>query len=75
MNKNEALNFANNFIDDIINTKTTINLNKPFEAFYKDEILENDPNLEILKSELNKIGYDILKTDDIHYWTISKINK
>lgn len=75
MNKQKALELSKEFITTtIFENKANLNLNKPFNAFFNDEILQNDTNLEILKSELNKLGYNISKTDNIHYWTISKLN-
>ncbi len=50
MNNNKALEFANDFIKNSIFTKTNIKLDKPFETIFNDEILENDPNLKILKT-------------------------
>lgn len=72
---NKALNFAKEFIDTmIIENKTKQDFNNPFEIFFNNEILENDTNLEILKKELNKLDFKISKTNNPHYWTISKIN-
>ncbi len=74
MNKDNALKFAKEFIEEVILTKSNINLNKPFDAVINKKYLENDPNLEVLKSELNKYGFDISKTPNSNSWTISKLN-
>ena len=72
---NKALEFAKEFINTmIIENKTKQDFNNSFEIFFNNEILENDTNLEILKQELNKLNFNISKTDNPHYWTISKIN-
>lgn len=72
MNKEKAIQNAKDFIKTYFNNKTNLNLNKPFDAFFSDEVLEDDPNLEVLKIELNKISYSITQTSK-NWFTISKI--
>lgn len=74
MNKKRALNNAREFIDiNIIQNLANHNLNKPMDAIFSNEILEDDPNLEILKAELNKVGFDILPADRPNWWNVTKI--
>lgn len=72
MNKEKAIQNAKDFIKTYFNNKTNLNLNKPFDAFFSDEVLEDDPNLEVLKFELNKISYSITQTSK-NWFSISKI--
>lgn len=75
MNKKIALKNAKEFINDMLvdfpkqtNTSETI-------AFISDKILNDDPNLEVLKSELNKINLDITKDNRPNWFIITKISK
>lgn len=74
MNKENALEIAKDFIEETINKKSSqFNLSKSFEFYASNQILEDDPKLEIFKSELNKIGFSVESTDKPNWWTISKI--
>ena len=74
MNKDKALKFAKDYIKELNLAENPINTDKPFKTIFNKEILENDPNLEILKLELNKANFNISKTPSSNSWTISKIN-
>lgn len=74
MNKDKALKFAKEYIKEAFNPTFNFDLNKDLNVVFNQEILEDDPNLEILKSELNKVGFNISKTENSKTWTISKIN-
>ena len=74
MNKSIALENAQDFIDtEIKQNIADFDLNKPLETCFSDEVLQADPNFEILKSELNKIGFKAEPTDKPYWWIISKI--
>jgi len=74
MNKQKALENAKEFIDDIIiSNHANHDLNKEIETYFDNNILKDDPNLEVLKQELNKIKFDITKTDKSNFWKINKI--
>ena len=74
MNKDKALKFAKDYIEELNFKENPIDKNKPFETICNQRLLEDDPNLEILKSELNKAGFNISKTPNSNSWTISKLN-
>ena len=76
MNKSIALENAQEFIEtEIKQNLANFNLNEPLNIFFSDEILQADPNLKVLKTELNKIGFtiEIESEDKEHWWTITKI--
>ena len=74
MNKTNALEIAKDFINETINKNSSqLNLSEPFDFFASDQILEDDPKLEIFKSELNKIGFTAEPTNKPNWWIISKI--
>ena len=72
MNKERALELAKDFIEDtIVNNLANHNLNEPIDLFFNDNILENDPNLDILKNELSKVGYSLNETST-NWFTLTK---
>lgn len=75
MNKEQALKNAKEFIEFNLaqNRISNFNLNEPIIYIASKKILEDDPNLKIFKSELNKIGYQILPTEQLNKFTIKKI--
>lgn len=74
MSNTKALENAKEFIEINITQKlANYNLDRPINANFSDNFLKNDPNLEILKSELNKIGYNISQDSRPNWWIISKI--
>ena len=74
MNKDNALEIAKDFIEETINKNSSqLDLSKPFDFYTSDQILEDDPNLEIFKSELNQFGFSVKSTDKPNWWIISKI--
>ena len=73
MNKQKALENAKEFIDDIIiSNLANHDLNKPIETIFSNNVLQHDPNLEVLKQELNQIGYKIIPSNKDNWWTILK---
>lgn len=70
-----AEEFAQEFINDLPDTLKHIDINIGRLGFSK-EVFENDPDLKILKKELNKINYDlILDEDPKNYgWKLIKID-
>jgi len=74
MNNSKALENAKEFIEvNIIKNLANHNLNKPLDAIFSDKVLNEDPNLEILKSELNKIGFTINQNEnEPNWWVITK---
>lgn len=76
MNKENALEIANDFIyENITNNNGQLDLNKPFETILSKGILEDDPGLKILKTELKKVGYQISQGDNEFHYIVSKISK
>ena len=74
MNKKRALEVAKDFINNnITENLARHDLNKPMETIFSDKILKDDPDLEILKAELNKVGYTIAKAERPNWWTVTKI--
>ena len=73
MDKQLALKNAQDFINEIINNNTNLNLDKPFVVKLDEEFTNADPNLEVFKEELNKLGFSISK--DPEYKTIYNISK
>lgn len=73
MNKTKALEFAKEYINDMLFSESKIDISKPFTCHFSKEVFEDDPNLEILKKELNKIGYTISKELNTKFWTVSKL--
>lgn len=74
MDKQKALKNAKDFINDIFYSEHNVNINEPFTTMLGKDFFEQDPDLDILKEELHKIGYSISK-DPEHktLWNISKI--
>lgn len=73
MEKQTPQEFAKEFINDFLDNPANLNLNKDVEINFGKEVLEDDPNLKILKEELNKIGFDIFQQENKNFWTIKKI--
>lgn len=73
MNKQKALENAKEFIEyTFIKNIANHDLNKPIETIFSNNVLQHDPNLEVLKQELNKIGYKIISSNKDNWWTILK---
>ena len=74
MNNSKALENAKEFIEyNITKNLANHNLNKPIDVIFSNEVLNTDPNLKILKFELNKIGYSITQNEDnSKWWVLSK---
>lgn len=74
MNKSIALENAQDFIETNIKQNiANFNLNEQVEACFSDKLLQADPNFEVLKYELNKIGFTAEPTNKPNWWIISKI--
>ena len=73
MDKQLALNNAQDFINEVIINNTNLNLDKPFVVKLDEQFTNVDPNLEVFKEELNKLGFSISK--DPEYKTIYNISK
>ena len=75
MNRKEAKTFAEMFIEDLPDTLKGAKEDTRF--VFSIGVYESDPELEILKQELNKIGYDIecTKKSDKKTEQSWKINK
>lgn len=73
MDKQKALKNAKDFINEIIINNTNLDLNRPFIVKLGEQYTDVDPNLEIMKEELHKIGYSISK--DPEHKTIYNISK
>ena len=59
MNKYIALENAQDFIDtEIKQNIADFDLNKPLKTCFSDEVLQADPNFEILKNELGIVKYE-----------------
>lgn len=71
--KQTPIQFAKKFIDNL-KSDTFLDYSKETEVVFNKEILENDPNLEVLKKELSKIGFSLLPTDQNNCWTLRKSN-
>ena len=70
---NKALERAKELIEFNFGEYANFDLNKPIEAHLGDNYLKDDPNLEVLKSELNKIGFTITPAESKNWYTITKI--
>lgn len=73
MDKIKALQFAKTVIEDLKDAFTyDFKEDEPLHIVINQSDIDNDPNLEILNSELNKINFKIQK-DTNNLWLISKI--
>lgn len=74
MNAEEfAIEFVNDLLEDLQNPG--FDLSKKFFVFY-DNVYVDDPNLQILKSKLNEINFDIVLDnvkDNDKFWKVFKI--
>ena len=59
-----AEEFAQEFINDLPDTLQHMDINKG-KFVFNIEVYEQDPNLEILRKELNKINYDLVSEEDL----------
>lgn len=75
MNKEQALKNAKELIDCSFNKDSKFDFNKPLNVNLTDLFLKDDPNLEVLQSELNKIGFEIKQENKPHQFIITKISK
>ena len=71
MNKQTPIQFAKEFINDL--KSNNFDYSKELEFVFNKDILLNDPNLTILKQELNKVGFDIFPTKNELNWTIKQV--
>lgn len=75
MNKEQALKNAKDFIKDMLASLENLTPTSETTAFISNNVLNDDPNLEVLKSELNKIGYEIKQDNKPNWFIITKISK
>lgn len=70
-------NFVSEFIEDFKNNLQSglINPDLALNVVINKKELENNTNLENLKSELNKIGFDINSDNRPNWFIITKISK
>ena len=75
MDKQLALKNAKYFIQETFFEETNhIDLNKPFTVRLGDKFYNADPNLEVFKEELLKLGYNMEQDPEYqHLYNISKI--
>lgn len=73
MEKQTPIEFAHEFINDLVNTPNNFNLSNELEVCFNQNILSNDPNLTILKSELKKANFDLISTNDKQNFIVKKI--
>lgn len=64
MKKQTPLEFAHEFINDLLNTPNNLNLSQEIEVCFNKNILTDDPNLTILKTELKKVNFDLIPTNN-----------
>lgn len=64
-----AQEFADEFINDLQEDAMNINEEK---FMFSWQVYNDDPNLTILKSKLNKIGYDLILINEAN--TITKLS-
>lgn len=64
-----AQEFADEFINDLQEDSMNINEEK---FMFSWQVYNDDPNLTILKSKLNKIGYDLILINEAD--TITKLS-
>ena len=72
-----AEQFANEFVNDLLEDlqNPKFDLSKKFFVFY-DNVYVDDPNLQILKTKLNEINFDIVLDnvkDNDKFWKVFKI--
>lgn len=67
-----AKQFAKLFIEDL---PDTLKLKQNEHIFlFDDDVFKDDPNLKILRSELNKLNFDLIPYDD-EAWKLVKLTK
>lgn len=71
--KQTPIQFAKEFIDNL-KSDTHLDYSKETTIIFSNDILENDPNLEVLKKELSKIGFSLSHADEENCWTLRKSN-
>ncbi len=75
-----AEQFAKEFIHDLFfddDTQTEKTFDEPIQVSFNENVYQDDPNLKVLKSELNKVGLDINESNNKKYkiWIVSKIEE
>lgn len=68
-----ALQFAQEFINDLPETITKFNDKNNISFIFNKSVLSDDPNLEILNKELEKLNYKLVKQDNTDNWVLVKI--
>ncbi len=68
MDKEQAFLNAQEVIQNLILDQPELEPNQESSIFLSQKHYDADPNLEILKQELNKIGYSISKSQSSKVW-------
>lgn len=71
-NNQSAIQFANEFIENLKESKNNFDFSKEMDVVISKEILSTDKNLEVLRNELKKIGFNLLPTGKQNCWTLRK---
>lgn len=66
------IQFAKEFINNLNSETNQFDYSKDINVCFNKNILTNDPNLNVLKQELNKIGFNLTPTDKEGYWKLKK---
>lgn len=72
-NNQSAIQFANEFIENLKESKNNFDFSKEMDVVINKEILSADKNLAVLRNELKKIGFNLLPTEKQNCWTLRKI--
>lgn len=64
--KQTPIQFAQEFINNL-KTESNIDISKDNNVIFSKDVIDNDPNLEILKSELARIGYTLIPNEKVKY--------
>lgn len=67
-----AYDFAELFIEDLPDLLKS--KQKDHVLFFDINVLQDDPELKILRQELNKLNYDLIPCED-NGWNLMKITK
>lgn len=66
------IQFAKEFIENLNSETNQFDYSKDINVCFNKDILTNDPNLNVLKQELIKIGFNLTPTDKEGYWKLKK---
>lgn len=66
------IQFAKEFIENLNSETNQFDYSKDINVCFNKDILTNDPNLNVLKQELNNIGFNLTPTDKEGYFKLKK---